>query len=388
MKTQFAVVALAVAGALTMASATVSAADAAIDPQQLLKRLEQQQQQIDELKKLVEANSADANKADASDTWLGGYGELHHSNYEQKAADFDLHRFVLFVGHKFDDKLRFFSELEVEHSLAGEGKKGEVELEQAYIEYQVNADFSWKTGLYLVPVGIINETHEPATFYGVERNKVESDIVPSTWWEAGLGANWHVSESFTVEGMASSGLKVGADYKIRSGRQKVSEAVGEDLAVTGRVQYNGVPGLQLAASVQYQQDITQGLQAESAPATLLEAHGVYAIGGFTLRALYAGWDIDSDAAEILGRDKQQGWYVEPSFRFNDSVGVFVRHSNWDTEAGSSANSARKSMQVGVNYWLHPQVVLKADYEKQSGNKDDAGADFDDKGINIGFGYQF
>lgn len=107
-----------------------------------------------------------------------------------------------------------------------------------------------------------------------------------------------------------------------------------------------------------------------------------------MRALYASWDIDSDAAEVLGRDEQTGWYLGPSFRFNDAVGVFLRHSNWDTEAGRSADSARKSLQFGVNYWLHPQVVLKADYEKQSGSKDDAGAEFDDKGINIGVGYQF
>lgn len=391
MHPRFPVLSLALAGVFALTSTTTSAADSASDTSELLKRLDEQQAQIDALKKQVKdaaaAGEQDSGAGD-SDTWLGGYGELHHSNYEQKTAEFDLHRFVLFIGHKFDEKLRFFSELEVEHSLAGEGKKGEVELEQAYLEYQVSDHFNWKTGLFLVPVGILNETHEPPTFYGVERNKIESDIVPSTWWEAGAGASWKFAEGFTLDVAATSGLKVGSDFKIRSGRQKVSEAVGEDLAYTGRIRYVGVPGLQLAASLQFQQDITQGLQAEGAEATLLEVHGIYSNGPFSLRALYAGWDIDSDAATAIGRDEQTGWYLEPSWRFNDSIGVFVRHSTWDTEAGSSADSERESLQFGVNYWLHPQVVLKADYERQDGHKDDAGAVFDDEGVNFGVGYQF
>jgi len=399
MNKRFLLSALAVGSVWVGVTGLAQAAEPATSSAELLRRVDQQQQQIDALKKQVEvANSAKVEEAgstdsgprdaNSTDTWVGGYGELHHSNYQQKPADFDLHRFVLFFGHKFDDKLRFFSELEVEHSIAGEGKKGEVELEQAYIEYQVHADFNWKTGLFLIPVGIINETHEPPTFYGVERNSVEKDIVPATWWEGGAGATWNFADGFVVDIAATSGLNVAADFNIRKGRQKVSEAVGEDLAYTTRITYSGMAGLQLAASMQYQQDITQGLLPEGAPATLVEVHGIYQIGGFELRALYASWDIDSTAAELLGRDRQTGWYVEPSWQFSDSVGVFIRQSLWDTEAGSRVDSERESLQMGVNYWLHPQVVLKADYERQDGNKNDAGADFDDKGINVGLGYQF
>ncbi|WP_059758168.1 hypothetical protein [Thiobacillus denitrificans] len=82
----------------------------------------------------------------------------------------------------FNQPPRFFSELEVEHSIAGEGKKGEIELEQAYVEY---ADHRAKAGLFLIPVGILNETHETPAFYGVERNPVEKDIIPATWWAGG-----------------------------------------------------------------------------------------------------------------------------------------------------------------------------------------------------------
>ncbi|WP_350563569.1 hypothetical protein, partial [Psychrobacter sp. CAL346-MNA-CIBAN-0220] len=81
-------------------------------------------------------------------------------------------------------------------------------------------------------------------------------------------------------------------YKIRNGRQKVSEAKGEDLAYTGRVKYTAVPGLELAATVQYQSDLTQGTAGvDSASATLLTAHAIYSIENFTVKALFAQWDI-------------------------------------------------------------------------------------------------
>ena len=102
-------------------------------------------------------------------TSMGGYGELHYNNLsaEDEANDkeqIDFHRFVLFFGHEFSDRLRFFSEVELEHSLAGDDKPGEVELEQAFVEYDFNEYSSARAGVFLLPIGILNETHEPPTF--------------------------------------------------------------------------------------------------------------------------------------------------------------------------------------------------------------------------------
>ena len=124
-------------------------------------------------------------------THIGGYGELHYNKISADAGDsseIDYHRFVLYFNHDFTDRIRFYSELELEHSLAGDGKPGEVELEQAFVEYALTDNTYARTGLFLLPIGIINETHEPPTFYGVERNSVENVITPTTWWEAGAGA--------------------------------------------------------------------------------------------------------------------------------------------------------------------------------------------------------
>ena len=86
-----------------------------------------------------------------SATTLGGYGEVHVNLLEDQRSDaekneIDFHRFVLFFNHEFDDRLRFVSELELEHALSGDDQPGEVELEQAYIEYDWAQQHSLRAG--------------------------------------------------------------------------------------------------------------------------------------------------------------------------------------------------------------------------------------------------
>ncbi|QYJ84477.1 MULTISPECIES: porin [Shewanella] len=384
-----------IAAALVSAFAS-QAAIASDETQELRKVIEQQQKVLKDLEKRLEqteqrvektADAVEESSSAKSATTIGGYGELHYNNITDNKSgkdkkEFDFHRFVLFFGHEFTEKTRFFSELEVEHSISGEGQNGEVELEQAYIEHDFNDMLTAKAGLFLMPVGIINETHEPPAFYGVERNPVEKNILPATWWEAGANLNIKAAPGLAFDAAVTSGLNVGDDYKIRGGRQKVSEAKAEDLAYTARVKYTAVPGLELAATVQYQSDLTQGRgDVDTASATLMTAHAIYTIENFTIKALYAQWDIDGKEAEALGRDKQKGYYIEPSYRFNESFGVFARYNAYDNEAGNGVDSEITQTNVGVNYWLHENVVFKADYEKVGGAKD---AD----GFNLGVGYQF
>ena len=163
--------------------------------------------------------NADKSLEWAKKTKIGGYGELHYNNFEGKDDQVDAHRFVLYVGHEYNDKVRFFSEVELEHSLAGDGKPGEVELEQAYIEWDFAKNHSLVSGLFLIPVGILNETHEPETFYGTERNQVEKNIIPTTWWETGALIRGDIAPGLSYDVAVHSGLE-NTDINIRSGRQK------------------------------------------------------------------------------------------------------------------------------------------------------------------------
>jgi len=332
----------------------------------------------------------------AGNVSIGGYGELHYNNLDDQNGTkdkdaVDFHRFVLFFGHEFSDDLRFFSELEIEHSLAGEGKPGEVELEQAYIQYDMSDHNTVTGGLFLMPVGILNETHEPDSFYGTERNPVEKNIIPATWWEAGLMFSGDLAPGLRYDVAVTSGLDVSkkgtkTSFKIRDGRQKVAKAQANDLAYTGRIKWTAMPGVTLAATMQYQDNITQGNIAESAEATLFETHAVIEQGNFGLRALYATWDLEGDAPKATGYDEQTGWYVEPSYRISQNLGVFARYSEWDNQAGlSSEKSEMEQIDVGVNWWPHKNVVVKVDYQIQDAEKA-TGTELD--GMNIGIGYSF
>lgn len=338
-----------------------------------------------------------AAEAAVSKVKLGGYGELHYNNLDNDTTkkdkkEIDFHRFVLFAGYDFTDKIRFVSELELEHSLAGDGttpngskaKPGEIELEQAYIEFDLPAQQRAKAGLFLVPVGMLNEVHEPTTFYGVERNPVESNIIPTTWWEGGaaLGGLFGAT-GLSYDLAVHSGLAMPVSgsnaFKPRSGRQKVAEARAENLAYTVRLNYTGVPGLKAGVSAQYQEDATQNLDATAVEAVLTEAHVAFDYRALSARALWAQWDLKSKAAAALDRDEQEGYYGELAYRVLPKLGLFGRYSAWNN-GGAGATEIRQE-NYGLNYWPVDGVVLKADYQLQDGDDN-----FD--GFNLGVGYHF
>lgn len=320
----------------------------------------------------------------ADKTSIGGYGELHYNmSLSDNGDQVDFHRWVLFVNHEFSDSVKLFSEFELEHSLAGDGKPGEVELEQAYLEFDaawLNEGLKFKTGLFLTPVGILNETHEPNTFYGVERNNVEKRIIPTTWWEGGIGVSQTTDNGFQFDLNLTSALAV-PDGVIRSGRKKAAEHDNPELAITGRVRYTGIEGLELATTAQY----SASLDADHNAATLVSSHAVYQKGGFQLKALWSSWFYDFGP----GIDTQDGFYVEPGYRFETpggDVGVFARYAQLSYWTGS-AEREQTEYTVGVNYWPHENVVLKADLNWAS-SEDDGVDRADDNTLNLGVGYSF
>jgi hypothetical protein len=332
-------------------------------------------------------------------TTIGGYGELHYNSLrDQKGSankdQMDFHRFVLFINHEFNDKMRFVSELELEHSLSGDGKPGEVELEQAYIQYDVTEKTAVVGGLFLTPVGILNETHEPPTFYGVERNDVEKNIIPTTWWEGGAMVQHEIMDGLSTDLSVTSGLKATGGknaFKPRKGRQKVAEAEAKTFAYNGRLKYTAIPGLELAGTINFQDNYCQNEIAGCDSATLYEGHVVYNRDAFGLRALYAWWDISGSAVKDVGADEQYGYYIEPSYRFNNAwtmnqdIGFFGRYAEWDNADGNSLGTETIQYNFGANWWVDKDVVVKVDYQIQ-----DAGSAISKEldGINIGLGYQF
>lgn len=344
------------------------------------------QNQLEQLAEALEQQNTSSNT-----THIGGYGELHINSLSNPSGprkqEIDFHRFIIFLNHEFSDDIRLFSEVEIEHAFLEDTdtdgttvdtSPGALELEQAYLQFDINESQNINAGLFLLPVGIINETHEPPTFYGTERNPVEKNIIPTTWWEGGVMWSGRNNNGFSLDIALTSGLSTGTN--IRDGRQKVAKAEMDHLALTTRIKYTGIAGLEIAASLQQQDDITQDSSDNIDGALLTEAHVIWNIEQLTIKALFAQWNIDGAGAEASEKDKQKGAYLEAGYKFTSRVGVFARHNIWDN--GGVGDTEKTQNDFGINYWPHEDVVIKLDYQSQDEN---AG---DNDGINIGIGYQF
>ena len=113
---------------------------------------------------------------------IGGYGEVLYNQPNNLNGELDVQRLVMLFGYKFDDRVQFVTEIEYEHVK-------EVYIEQAFVNYSIANAVNIRAGLMLVPMGIVNEFHEPTTFNGVERPSMDNKIVPTTWREIGIGVS-------------------------------------------------------------------------------------------------------------------------------------------------------------------------------------------------------
>lgn len=188
-------------------------------------------------------NNNTAKNSILTNTSIGGYGNAFYQyNSNHGTAKVDLERFVLFVGHKFSDRISFFSELELEDAKVNGGEPGgEITIEQAYLKFSLNPNQYIVAGLFLPRIGILNENHLPTTFNGNERNYVETLVIPATWRELGIGFygrlnNLPVNYSVGImNGLSAAGFTHGTG--IVDGRFEGRNATGTNLAVTGALQY-------------------------------------------------------------------------------------------------------------------------------------------------------
>lgn len=353
--------------------------------------IDQQQARLDAMADALEQQPAAGNAL--AGTTLGMYGEVHYNH--QRADDpatgrnnIHAHRVVFLVGHQFSDDVKMYSEVEFEG--APDSSDIETEVEQFFVNLRLGQDTSLDVGQFLLPVGLLNETHEPNTFYGVERNPVEERIIPATWWEKGVMLHATPAPGVSADFAVHNGLRgdiftLGGADGLREFRQEFGGARADDLAYTLRLKYTGITGLELGGAVQRQDNITQGddpLVGGKAPAMLYEAHVDWHGKALGLRALYARWDIDNAVAESNGTDRLEGFYVEPSYRLSEKVGFFARYNQWNTAANMPGSKDTGQVNAGLNYWVVPQVVLKADL--QSTNLPGRQGD----GFNLGMGLSF
>ncbi|NIN72299.1 MAG: hypothetical protein GTO46_10370 [Gemmatimonadetes bacterium] len=356
---------------------------------------------------------------------IGGYGEALYENFSGRVEDgspsgktdqLDFLRAVFYFGYKFNDRLLFNSEIELEH--ASTSQSGSVSVEFAYLDYRASDLLGVRGGLVLVPMGFINELHEPPTFLGTERPETERRVVPTTWRENGLGvfgeAAGFVYRGYLVNGLDAVGggsSKAGgfSAAGLRGGRQKGSKAVAENLAVVARVDFTGLLGF-LAGTSLYVGRSGQGADSPldgsviSAPTVIWEGHAEYRAQGLDLRALLALASVDDVAdinaakgltgAESVG-ERLVGWYVQAGYnvlrsaRTSQQLVPYARYESINTQDrvpdGFAADPANDEQVVTLGAAWKPivNIAIKADYQFR---RNGAGTGVDQ--FNVALGYLF
>jgi len=336
---------------------------------------------------------------------FAGYGELVYRNFAAKRDDgaaststdrIDYYRNILYVGYRFNDWILFNSEIEVEHGSTEEG--GAVSMELGYIDLMLSPALNIRAGMLLVPVGIVNEMHEPPTFFATDRPSVERTIIPSTWRATGAGVygqivhgveyRAYLVESLRMENFSSAG--------IRGGRQAGSEALAEDFALTGRVEYTAIPGVTLGLSA-FAGKTGQGAadstgSAIDARTIVLSGHGLFAWKGLELRGLFARTSVD-EADRVAGYMRWKsgspttpsfgsvgtGWYVSAGYDVlqhlvpgaEQTLSPFVQYEALNSQsqvpAGLTANPVydQSALVLGLSWKPYPGVAFKIDYRDNS-----------------------
>lgn len=322
---------------------------------------------------------------------IGGYGELLYQRFDDERDDgaasgrndqFDLLRGILYFGYKWNDRWLFNTEIEYEHG--GE----EVALEFAYIDYLWRPQANFRAGLVLIPMGFINELHEPTVFLGANRPQIERVIIPSTWRENGFGLFGEAGpvsyRTYIVNGFDARGFTAGG---LRNGRQNGSESKAEDFAWVGRLDFTGVPGLLVGGSA-YVGNAGQDLTTRAGGSidvgtTLLEAHLEWRWRGLEFRALGVQADLDDVTAlnAALGLtgtqsvgETLQGHYLQLGYDFLAGRGgeraliPYVRWEAFNTQdevpSGFRANPANdvEILTAGLAFKPIEQLILKVDYQ--------------------------
>lgn len=305
---------------------------------------------------------------------------------------------VLGWTHRYNDRIRLNVEVDFEHAAK------EMELEFAFLDFLITDSFNIRAGSMLMPVGYLNEFHEPPLFYSVERPYVQKNVIPTTWQEGGVGIFGSLKHDvnyrlYVVNGLDGSKFK--ASSGIRSGRSKGSEAPSDNLAVVGRLEYDGLKGAKLGFSG-YRGNAGQGTDGlGDTGVTLIEADIRYALKDFEFTGLYTNILIN-DTKKIFEVNNQVvgesilGFYVEGAYHFGklflpDDMDMvfFARHEQFNTQdkvaSGLTADPKNdiKISTFGLTYFPIKKVAVKADIENW---KPDAGESWEQ--INFGLAYMY
>jgi hypothetical protein len=342
---------------------------------------------------------------------FAGYGEMLLENYDSTnesgatgapTTRLDFLRAVLYTGYRFNDKFLFNSEIEVEHG-------NEIYVEFAYVDYLANDNLTLRGGLILLPLGLVNEFHEPNVFLGAKRPETEQRIIPSTWRENGAGVlgsvgmlqyRAYVTNGFNGSGFTSAGL--------RGGRQRGIQARAANLAFSGRIDVAPTPGV--TAGVGFYDGgsgqelvVLEGDRLDLGT-TVVEVHGQAQVRGVDFRALFAQATVDQagEASRALRLPvtaplarTMQGGYVQAGYNVLSQLDTemaitpYLRYEVVDTQhripSGFTRDLSRDGTikTIGLDVKPIPNIAIKTDYQWLTNQ---AGSGRNQFNVNLGYSF--
>jgi hypothetical protein len=341
---------------------------------------------------------------------VAGYMDFHFNKDRGEPFRPDFHRFVLLFGHSFSDRIKFWSEVEIEHALVEGGEEtGEVAVEQAYLDFLIKPRFNLRAGMLLTPMGIVNERHEPPSYNGVERPFVETLIIPTTWRELGFGATGDLGSGFRYRAYLMSSLdaaRFDAEFGISEGKTSGFDASFRNPAKAARLEYAGVRRMLIGASL-YTGKAGFNLTGVNPGVTIGEFDGRYSYRRFDVRGLFANTWV-THAGELNRRRTFQagvnpnvasvlrGYYFEPAWhlfprRSRVDLIAFGRYERYNTQQRMPAGFTplpqfdRSSWVTGLTFKPHADVAVKFDYVFNR-NRSTVVRPVD--GVNFGIGWWF
>lgn len=379
-----------------------------------------------ESKNNIQQNMADKMLSSDSKLTIGGYGQIDFnqpfgSNVKNNGT-LDVHRLVMLFGYSFSDRTTFITEIEFEHV-------SEVFVEQAFLQHRLTNSINFRAGLMLIPMGIINEYHEPPSYNGVERPVIDSYLAPTTWREVGLGFNGVLPSSslkyqiYVVNGFKSydKGGTLNGANALRKGRQKGAESFMSSPNLTFRTEYFGLRGLNIGLSAYFgktssalfagieKDDDAMMAMADSSVVgvAMLGLDARYSTGGLQIRGQFYYTSLsNTDEYNIFTADgginndlgsKMSGYYIEAAYNLLKGLEgsdyqllPFIRYSAYNThvavEGALGRNMAyeKSIITTGLGLKLSPGAMLKCDIQFMKSGVDTGY----NKTLNAGVGIMF
>jgi len=357
---------------------------------------------------------------------VGGYGELHYNNQAVDDGDdatedadpttlLDFHRYITFINYNFTEKWSFKSELELEHNFVSDGE-GELELEQAYVNYH-DGNWGFGAGVVLISAGIINETHEPPTFLSVERPDYNKYIIPTTWFGNGMhlygkfgdfnmkfvlhedldGENmFSINDNGTEDdGDALNGDESEDDFLewsgIRDGRAKGYKSTAYSWTKNMSFAYTGIEGIKLGGSYTTNNAPIDNVKENTVDVSLMEFNVGYNANNVVAAFEYGMLGLAHSPEEgvpVLGDINGNGYYLDlgynvaPLMGWNECKLMPWFRTGMYTKDDSDEDNATNIMKLGLTYKPIDQISFKLDYGT------DTKGETTTKKINLGVGYMF